>query len=1097
MAERQGTTPPPSAVDPNRTGETHEEWVDFEAGEKTDKQDLDEATRQIVYQWSRAWLEKYYLNRTEIKNKEAMSYHDFIAHNLADLAGELGAREPVYNIEGKLIGGNRLTKRYWQAVRIFFEELIEFAEEKYYDEHEKARFKNFMANLHEDLFSFSPSLANEMGPTNLLFMAARANRNPEVAGWIGQTMAGESVYELSFNVSDESLKEILEKLESEKIEIVLDFIHQLRSTAFDAVGQGGWADSAEDKLEYLLTEIPKVNSSPLVAYEADLTLAYLQEARAFEYADFGPDGNFEEMAAHSQTRLISETRDQVKKDDQNLQGKIRLSGHAKAQSFLAPIASDGIAVLDSKLLPQFLGRVDLRTVGGIPADIPIKDLEILKEALSDEERQGQLDIGAILRFVSDKLLNEEQKANLAQAWREISSALNPDEWTTVVELLGAKQKAQKERAKNEARLQRIAENINLRVSNGFVEEIKELAPQLAEHGLPGLTVGVKRDLANLAEAEKRGNGERAFVAAENIAQTVRIVSQYKRKEIDQPEAGALMAQIMRAHREVTAKHQTVWRMHRRALHNYLNKFSVKYQGQMAQYYELEAKIRQALPEFEADLERLISTVESRTTGHVKEVSVMPYRRIADNSDLSPFAGGETEQNLGLLLQHLHQPELRALIEKDLGISLTDIPLRSQIHFLRFLAGEDRAGFDRLKGVLQKHPEMGTKILNSFLACAEDIGQGKFILEIAENYDPQTAAQIFDKYLEIAAATEHIRDFLHENFNPQKGEATKGAVKKKEISDEQINAVARRTLQRANAKLKFYAQEIHSPRDPEDTKAMVMRDLEMIKDEYWLITSWFAAAKERGETVEFTDVLDFRPEIITGQELGRNKEDVDHMLAIFEHNYSRYRQNHPEFVEAVVGSFKKALLSENSYFHVLRRRGKIVAFLRFDYRYDRQGNLESMYFGSVNIDPAWEKGYLGEAMVEGALKKEAGKGVPIEADCDPTTPISKKYVEAGFAAGRFYHLEGVPSLNIVLDTDKNQELRTKALSQRDIIAQAKELEEQGNIIIRTYHPGQEPQFGVMERGYLLTRYFQEKKPDGKRGDIWCVFEKPREGIGNLN
>lgn len=445
-----------------------------------------------------------------------------------------------------------------------------------------------------------------------------------------------------------------------------------------------------------------------------------------------------------------------------------------------------------------------------------------------------------------------------------------------------------------------------------------------------------------------------------------------------------------------------------------------------------------------------------------KVYIRDVEELLNDVTLNPFTDALEEKNLDLLIQQLHDPSLSFRVEQDLGIKFSEIPLRSQIHFLRFLSDQDAEGFNRLRTVLQKHSDISNKILNSFLACAEDVDYSESILTIAENFDTDTAQAIYDKYLEISSASEQIRDFIYHQTNITG------------ITDNQIQKITQKLLHRANEILKSFAKKSSPAEDTPAERERVLKDLEVIKDEAWLITSTFSTLRDGGVAVEFKDIVNMNPEIVTGLELARNPKDVEKMLEIFYDNYHKYPA---EFRDAIIDGFRQKLAFDNTDFYILRYKGEIVSFFRFDRRFEMDGMFKDFYFGSVNTDTGFTGGRFAEVMFSEALKARAKEGV-IEADCDPETEVSSKYIEQGFVATKYYEYKGVPSLGLILDQELNSRLRAKTLSREEIDS----LESSPELFVSRYNRGEKVDFSKLSQGYILSRYIKTKD------SIICVFEK---------
>jgi len=363
--------------------------------------------------------------------------------------------------------------------------------------------------------------------------------------------------------------------------------------------------------------------------------------------------------------------------------------------------------------------------------------------------------------------------------------------------------------------------------------------------------------------------------------------------------------------------------------------------------EAATKIGSAYPIIRPRLVAYMEGVESQLTKRLTPAHFESYQAIPHDQDLNPFAGSQEEQ-LALLLQHLHQPELRQQIEQDLGIDLTEIPLRSQIHLLRFLAGQNHEGFDRLRSTLQSHPEASNKILNSFLAVAEDMQYSESILKLSETLDQKTADAVFSKYLEIVNATEQVR----------------------QLTPEQSNEVIRNLLHRGNVLLKTWAEAANK----QDSQ-VILDQLEHIKAEVLLFASTFKILppEERAKLlkthIEIKDSSDF------------TEQEKISKLRIFDENRRGYP---PALFKETRSEFQSALDTPGHEFYVLPFDNEDIAFIRLDKL--PNGNL---YAGSLNVRPEVKGSAIGSAMLRATLDKKAQER-NIEAVVYSKNPMLKHY-----------------------------------------------------------------------------------------------------------
>lgn len=388
--------------------------------------------------------------------------------------------------------------------------------------------------------------------------------------------------------------------------------------------------------------------------------------------------------------------------------------------------------------------------------------------------------------------------------------------------------------------------------------------------------------------------------------------------------------------------------------------------------EAATKIGSAYPIMRPELVGYLKEVESKLSKKLTSAHFENYNSIPHNRELNPFLGSDDEHT-ALLLQHLHQPELRQKIEEDLGINLTDIPLRSQIHLLRFLASQNREGFDRMRGVLQSHPENSNRIVQSFLAVAEDMQYGESILGLAEKLDEASLTQILDKYLEIVGSSEQIRPFLMERYA---GNAE---------TEELISIVQKNILIRANQLLKRSVESVSQ--NPGEIENL----LERIKQEQGNASMLAATIKsivERGGSLE--TIKGLASSEVVGPDL--DKGDTEAMEGIYGKNW--INKTTPQYWQLLKEKFTDSTKNPKARFRILRDNGKIIAFLRFTEMQDKD-KQPYIHFGAFNVDIPYQSGKIGEDFLQSVIDIEKQRGLAIRCETNPSNPMLRKYEAMGF------------------------------------------------------------------------------------------------------
>lgn len=152
----------------------------------------------------------------------------------------------------------------------------------------------------------------------------------------------------------------------------------------------------------------------------------------------------------------------------------------------------------------------------------------------------------------------------------------------------------------------------------------------------------------------------------------------------------------------------------------------------------------------------IGLMEERSNNRTRITLVNP-ESLANNSQINPLkveVGEDTKE----LLQFMHQPDLKMEIEQAIGVSLNEIPLRSQIHLLKFLVEADQNQFQRLQSVLSNQSSQKSLLLESFLALEMGDEFGNSLLTIHEHLPAQESQRLLEsinKIRELAPQFGHL------------------------------------------------------------------------------------------------------------------------------------------------------------------------------------------------------------------------------------------------------------------------------------------------------------------------------------------------------
>lgn len=329
------------------------------------------------------------------------------------------------------------------------------------------------------------------------------------------------------------------------------------------------------------------------------------------------------------------------------------------------------------------------------------------------------------------------------------------------------------------------------------------------------------------------------------------------------------------------------------------------------------------------------------------VDVQGLHEVATDQDLNPFLLPDKRHDR-LLFQMLHNVELRDAVEVDLGIAFNDIPLREQTSFLRYLAGQDQAGFYRLRGALQKHPESANEMLRCFLANAEDVHYADRILDIAESLEPSEAGRVFDKYLEITEAADSVRNLI----------ASESEVS---VTEAQLADATRNLLHRAN---EILADTAERATDSSVDLNNVVQRLDRAHGDLLLQRTFLNEVAGR-ELANRQSALATRVETLVGGEIGARDRYL--LGEIAQENTAKMYADSPSVRDFARESFQIALQNPNSRIVVSRsEEGQPLSFLVLT----NKSGAESaeLYLGSYNTDPFYQSLEFGNELFTSTIEQ---------------------------------------------------------------------------------------------------------------------------------
>lgn len=452
-----------------------------------------------------------------------------------------------------------------------------------------------------------------------------------------------------------------------------------------------------------------------------------------------------------------------------------------------------------------------------------------------------------------------------------------------------------------------------------------------------------------------------------------------------------------------------------------------------------------------------------TEGGIPEpVHIERFERFEENRAILP-KGASHGMNMAILFQEIHARDTRDMLERDMGIALTDLSMREQAQLIGYLVSCDvettKKGFEFIR-------RFGVDGARTFLSCEYGLHFGELIRNVGEQLDHESAQAIFKRYGEIINLTERTAEELYQAFYNGK---TKKIFNR--------SAVIEELLRRAKDILVMFAEQASLKQKPDAKR--VLHLLERFEQDTVFFASMFkTAAQEYG--IEFQELHGILFERKQPKDISDNERAQ--MLDIA---YENWMSQQPELADWIKKGLAQKLdtTNESSSFYVLKRKEKIVAFMRFDTRPDL--GEATLYSGSLNVSPELRGSALGETMMMKALDVEA-KGRVIYADFFPEVKAGTMYVEEMGCV-----VVGVE--DVVIDAKGTK--RKRLLLERNDRVNARYKSRQEKINLETVltksftFPGDVGDFvktveHETRAGYVMTRYIVDTKNPNIRH---CVFE----------
>ena len=930
------------------------------------------------------------------------------------------------------------TTGHRRALTVFLEQMAVFFQER--ARRDDPVLGDLARQIQHTLFRDDLSVVKHLNVFDRIVFASRVNRVAEIQETFGGAVVDDVVYVLSspLEVSEGFFDLLSERISQLSLEERLDVVHQIQTIGARAAGIPE-SKIAYDRLGKVLSILDSESQSPFVSY------AVSAAQDIFESQKNNPSfGGLSRFGSSSFARLRESVSSDEMEQHQYVSHRITSDVRLREGYRFSIVAPNIITIVDQGGVSQFFGSYDFsRENDGVDMEISLQELEQVRE-LFDTTVFSKFT--TIVRFLYSRVPDFFERSStflIDDDRRYISS-------TTYLLDLKSQIAEIDSQIMESAGLQneKVTEDFLEYFSEGVLSVLEEVTgseKQMLQHAFDQYSTSIEQGDSHI-DFEKQFDEARKFVL------NLRFSSHFSKYRGVDSAVSSLIQKL-----------DDLEKQHRENFSDAQNAISTSQERMDLMMASVEE--RKILDEMEDDLdfhERLSQFVESLREAVERErtsVHFSRYEEIVSDKNLNPLGDGGS----ALLLQHLHRPVLREKIEDDLGISLSEIPLHSQIHLLRFLAENDRFEvFDDVREAALTESLDQQAFFVSFLSCSESLEYGEYVLRIAQEFSVEQANEIFGKYSEIVDASEEIEGIVLEKFP--------------DTSPEQIMNIKKSVLLRAQVLLRVAAEGVDGSSEERTRKYSVLLSRSLARA--LVLKEIFRQGKESGVINSLEDMGDVSMDKENGQDV---LKDTQLHASLREMYAFANGEETNEMQEELLRQFDESLHAGAEV--LLMRHGDQVVAMVFA---TPKGN-STVKIGVLCAHPAYAEMKIGNTVLQTILeeKYQDSRFEHVVADASFSRArayiTSKEYKAIGVGVTEY---GGEPS--VIVEFNKRQEYSSSLLKKREILALLEEEHSNDESIFVQFFPGLDYPPEDAFDGHAMTCVLSHAL-DGEKGNV-AVFQK---------
>lgn len=1045
----------------------------------------DQKTPDGVRQWSRQIFEKIYTRDPGIPKF-------YLEREIALLVNDTNAYEQ-----------GLITPAQCQGASEFLDELVRFIEDKVRREDEGEILQAFLENIQNRFFHGHPNIATSLPAGELLIIAARATRISQARGWLGSELVEQLGFKLNF--ADAGVSEsIVQTLENQPIETVLDIIDQLQIVAANSLASYSSGEHGFDHAKSIINSLKKAYVSPLVEYYGELAINRIDKETA------NPSLSIISREGDPLQGRIAQSFSEIdQKKFLQLRNQINPLKPTPYGSKFLPIASDALGLYDRSNLFCSIASIDFSQ---LPPEqsVSMVDMRHFESALKDPHYTKKINAcKEIIGYVNERVILPSQvNPDLPNVWHGISTVLDEEEWRVLFSGNSVLQDIHNRLEEFFAQTHREANERSEHVADRFMEKLRSIdmtSLQFLTSQQQEYFTGIFDDFRNAHENQKL---ELAFRHANKFTSGLQWIADDMIEKTGRcPDSLTTILDWMET---MNTAQEQIWKEAQEArdtFQNNLGKDSVTVKNEN-NYGNIVWMLNTNHERLALDILAYLEQREQEIKDAYTPVDFIDLDKLSQDGASNVF-GINSQKGSPLLLQHLHRPDMRHLIEEKLGISLTHLGIHAQVAFLEYLSSTDKQDFERLSAFLSRYDlNDRVAIASSFLAFRHQPDFSYIIERVCQH---EGVGLPLVRYVSaMIGNVESIRRLLTEQFRqPEQNEDIVRIHNR--LIDKAYDILLRYNTKIADLEtiqelehgqqllddLEFDASDdFQDLRGGGVEKGSYAVEKERLAKEIQnecngfslsltLFLNTFKTLRESGVPFSLEDVkgLDWQTALSPEQLAEADRKE---MRTIYTANYPDSADYSATFRETLIHGLDASFRKEGARFYTLKKDGALIAFARFEDLPPAADGTPRKYFGSFNVAPEMRGSKIGDVFLETTLKKEREGDWIIEASADPRIKISQHYIEKDdFVATGIEMLADRPLLHIRYDASLNERLTTKRTTSLHQDPTVLEKVSAGEALHTKTSTGKPIDFSPLENGYVLTRFFESKE------HTVCVFEKPSQ------